>query len=133
MANALNTCTVTCNIASSPGTTVYTYTVPTTDTYNVAITLQLPKADPVMSAYGANAGAGTGTSTGTQTQSAVVTVVKKNSTTLYTSAAGDRGVFLNNQSATANDTITVNLYSSSSIDQQPQAVQATIAISEGAF
>ena len=105
--------------------------VPTTDQYTIQVTNQLPKADPTMSAYGANAGAGTGTNTGTQTQSAVVTVIKVNSTTKYTSAAGDRGVGPLTLQCTAADTIHVVTTSAASIDNQPQAVQTTITISEG--
>lgn len=105
--------------------------VPTTDQYIVQVTNQLPKADPTMSAYGAGGGAGTGTNTGTQTQSAVVTVIKVNSTTQLTSNAGDRGVGPITVQCTAGDTIKVITSSSAAIDKQPQAVQTTIAISEG--
>ena len=105
--------------------------VPTTDQYTVQVTNQLPKADPVPSVYSSNAGAGGGTNSGTQTQSAVVTVVKVNSTTKYTSTAGDRGVGPLTLQCTSGDTIHVVTTSSSSIDNQPQAVQTTITVSEG--
>jgi hypothetical protein len=105
--------------------------VPTTDQYTVGVTNQLRNIDPVPSAYSSNAGAGGGTNTGTQTQSAVVTVVKVNSTTKYTSNAGDRGVGPITVQCTAGDTIKVITSSSASIDNQPQAVQTTITVSEG--
>ncbi len=130
MANYMQSATVTCNVAASPGTAVYTCTLPTTDTYTIQGTLQLPKSDPVPSAYSSNAGAGGGTNTGTQSQSAVVLVVKNGSTTIYTSAAGDRG-FVTTNSATAGDVITISLYSSSTPDEQVNACQLTVAISEG--
>ena len=105
--------------------------VPTTDQYTVQVTNQLPKADPTVSTYGAGGGAGTGTNTGTQTQSAVVTVIKVNSSTQLTSSAGDRGAGPITVQCTAGDTIKVITSSSASIDNQPQAVQTTITIAEG--
>lgn len=107
--------------------------VPSTDQYIVQVTNQLRNIDPVPSAYSSNAGAGGGTNTGTQTQSAVVTVIKVNSTTQITSNAGDRGVGPITVQCSSGDTIKVITSSSASVDKQPQAVQTTIAISQGAL
>jgi hypothetical protein len=103
--------------------------VPTTDNYIIQCTLQLPNVVPSATA-GAGGGAGTGTGGGPQLNSQVVTVVKQNSTTRYTSNAGDRG-FITQISCTAGDTIKVITSSSLSQDQQPQAVQVTITVTEG--
>lgn len=104
--------------------------VPDTADYIVSVTNQARNIDPVVTTYGAGGGAGTGTNTGTQTQSAIVTVVKVNSSTKYTSNAGDRGL-LTSVSASAGDTIKIITSSTAASDKQPQAVQTTIAISQG--
>jgi hypothetical protein len=106
--------------------------VPTTDQYSVRVSLQLPNIVPAMSAYGAGGGAGTGTGGGPQVNSQVVTVIKQNSTTKYTSNAGDRGIGPLVLSCSASDIIKVITSSSLAQDNQPQAIQVTIAISEGA-
>lgn len=107
--------------------------VPSTDQYIVSVTNQARNIDPVPSAYSSNAGAGGGTNTGTQTQSAIVTVIKVNNSTQITSNAGDRGVGPITVQCTAGDTIKVITSSSAASDKQPQAVQTTIAISQGAL
>jgi hypothetical protein len=109
------------------GTT--TLNIQNTDVYNVNVTNQT--TNQVTSATtGAGGGAGTGTG-GSQVNSQVVTLIKKNGTTIYTSAAGDRGATLNAISCTAGDVITVVTSSSLAQDQQLNAIQTTIALSEG--
>lgn len=129
MANAYSTATVTCNVAASPGTQVFSATLPTADQYVIQGTLQLPNVVPSAS-QGSGAGAGTGTGGGAQVNSSVVTVVKQNSSTIFTSNAGARG-FSTAVTASAGDVITINLYSSTAQDQQLNSCQATISIYEG--
>lgn len=107
----------------------YTVNIPTTDVYTIQGTLQLPNVIP-SATQGAGGGAGTGTGGGPEIPSQVVTIVKHNGSTIYTSNAGDRG-FITGLSATAGDTLTVTLSSSLAQDEQPQAVQCTIAVYEG--
>lgn len=109
---------------------VTTLNIQNTDIYNVNVTLQIPTGVPAPTA-GAGAGAGTGTTTGGLVPSQVVTTIRQNGSTIGTSTAGAKGLTLAGISCTAGDTITVTLTSSLSQDQQPQAVQATIALSEG--
>lgn len=114
--------------ATNLGTT--TLNILNTDIYNVNVTLQIPNVVPTAT-QGTGGGAGTGTGGGTQIASQVVTTIKQNGSTIGTSAAGSKGLTLAGVSCTAGDTITVALTSSLSQDQQPNAVQATIALSEG--
>ena len=109
------------------GTTVIG--IPNTDVYTVQCTLQLPNIVPSASP-GAGGGAGTGTGGGPQVNSQVVTVIKHNTTTLYTSNAGDRGAMIG-FSASAGDTLSIILSSSLLQDEQTNAVQCTIAVYEG--
>jgi len=111
------------------GLNTFVFSCPQSDNYMIQGTLQLPNIDPAASP-GAGAGAGTGTGGGPQVSSQVVTVVKHGSSTIYTSNAGDRG-FLIGLNASAGDTISVILSSSLAQDEQPNAVQCTIAISQG--
>jgi len=108
----------------------FDFVAPSTDSYTIQGTIQAPNIVPGMSAYGAGGGAGTGTGGGAQVASQVVAVVKLNSSTKYTSNAGDRG-FSVGINATAGDTIKVILSSSLAQDEQLNAIQCTIAISEG--
>jgi hypothetical protein len=62
--------------------------------------------------------------------SAVVTTIAVNSTTKYTSNAGDRGVDFQ-VAATSGDTIKVTTSSSNANDNSINAVVTTITISEG--
>ncbi len=105
--------------------------VPATDVYNIMVTIQQPSAEAPAASQGAGGGAGTGTGGGPRVPSQVVTVIKVNSTTKLTSNAGDLGVGLSTQTATAGDTIKVILSSSLAVDNQPQAIKATIAVSQG--
>lgn len=107
----------------------FDFYAPSTDSYTVQGTIQAPNVVPA-GTQGAGGGAGTGTGGGAQVNSQVLTVIKLNSTTKYTSTAGDRG-FSTVVNATAGDTIKVILSSSLAQDNQPQAIQCTIAISEG--
>lgn len=106
-------------------------TVPTTDTYNVIVTIQTPVAQTPAATQGPGGGAGTGTGGGPTVPSQVVCVIKVNSTTKLTSAAGDRGASLIGQACTAGDVIKVILSSSLAQDTQLNAVKATITVSEG--
>jgi hypothetical protein len=115
--------------ATVQGLNTYVCTLPNTDSYTVRGTLQLPNIVPSAS-QGAGGGTGTGTGGGPQVASQVVTVVKHNSSTVYTSNAGDRG-FIVGFSATAGDTVSLIMSSSLSQDQQPNAVQLTFSIDEG--
>lgn len=105
-------------------------TVPATDQYTVQVTLQLPNVVP-SATTGPGGGAGTGTGGGPQVNSQVVTTIKQNTTTIQTSAAGSRGIGPLTLQCTPGDVIKVITSSSLSQDQQPQAVQATITVSEG--
>lgn len=113
------------------GLQTFIFNCPDSATYGVNCTLQLPNVVPTAT-QGAGGGAGTGTGGGPQLASQVVTAIKHNSSTIYTSAAGDRGA-TTSVTATAGDTISVILSSSELQDEQPQAVQCTVAISEGVF
>jgi hypothetical protein len=86
--------------------------VPDTATYNVDVKLQIPSR--VQSG----------------SDSAVVVVIKKNSTTEYTGTAGATGAWVQ-IACSAGDTIKVITSSSNAIDEAINAVQGTIAISEG--
>jgi len=126
LANYVSNITVT-------GLQEFDFIVPTTDTYNVAGTLQLPtNLVPTAASGSGGGGIGTGSVPGLPIPSQVVVVVKVNSTTKYTSNAGDRGFFIGVQ-ATAGDTIKVTLSSSLAQDEQLNATQCTISISEGAY
>lgn len=107
----------------------FDFSAPSTDSYTVQGTIQAPNIVP-SGTQGAGGGAGTGTGGGPQVNSQVLTVIKLNNTTKYTGTAGDRG-FTTTINATAGDTIKVILSSSLAQDNQPQAIQCTIAISEG--
>jgi hypothetical protein len=123
MANQASTQTV-----SGLGTT--TINITSTDTYNVDVTLELPRYSNSVT-QGAGGGAATGSGSTAKVLSQVVTVINRNGTPIVTSAAGARGVSANTIACTAGDTITVVTSSSASQDQQPNAVKATIALSEG--
>ena len=86
--------------------------VPDTSMYTVKCTLTLPS---IVQGNG---------------QSAVVTVVKVNSTTKYTSNAGDFGVDCE-VACSAGDTIKIITSSSNANDNAINAVRIQIAISEG--
>lgn len=115
--------------ATVTGLQEFDFVAPSTDAYTVQGTIQAPCIVP-SATQGAGGGAGTGTGGGAQIASQVVTVVKLNSSTKYTSNAGDKG-FIVGINATAGDTIKVILSSSLAQDNQPNAIQCTIAISEG--
>lgn len=86
--------------------------VPTTDTYVVNVSLTLPSIPQSGAA------------------SAVVTTVKVNSSTKYTSNAGDFG--LNYEvSCTAGDTIKITTASAQANDNAANAVKVSVAIYEG--
>jgi hypothetical protein len=115
------------------GTT--TLNITNTDTYTVAVTLQLPTMSATaIPGAGGGAGTGTGGSIGSSTQrvtSQVVTTVKQNGSTIATSSAGAKGLTVPGIACTAGDTIAIQLSSSLAQDQQENAIQATIALSEG--
>jgi hypothetical protein len=115
--------------ASFTGLNTVILNCPNTDVYTIQGSLQLPNIVPSPLA-GPGGGAGTGSGSGPQVNSQVVTVIKHNSTTVYTSNAGDRG-FITGITATAGDTISVILSSSLAQDEQLNAAQVTIALYEG--
>ena len=112
MSNYYTTATA-CGNVTSGGTTVYTATLPSTDVYTIQVRNQLPSAV-------FNGG----------TKSTVVTTIKHNGSTVATSNAGDFQVQAQFQ-ATAADTISVVLASSTAVDQAINAVKSTIIVSEG--
>jgi hypothetical protein len=114
------------------GLATTTINIPTTDIYNLQATLQLPTQSG-SATQGPGGGAGTGTGAAPQVASQVVATVQHNSSTVLTTIAGSRGFGINTISCTAGDTLTIALSSSLAADQQPQAVQMTVAVSEGAL
>lgn len=110
------------------GTT--TLNIVNTDTYTVNVKLQAPNIVPT-AAQGAGGGTGTGSTPGTQIASQVVITINKNGSSQGASSAGAKGLQIRGISCTTGDNITVVLTSSLAQDQQPNAVQATIALSEG--
>ena len=85
---------------------------PEAATYNVDVKLQIPSR--VQSG----------------SDSAVLTVIKKNASTIYTGVAGSTGAWTQ-VACSAGDTISVVTSSSNTIDNNLNAVQGTIAISDG--
>ena len=108
-----------------------TVNIPTTDIYAIVATLQAPSLVTAATA-GPGGGAGTGTG-GTQSNSQVVLTIKQNGSTVATSTAGQRGITIPALSCTAADVITITPSSSLAQDQQPNAVQVTVTVSEGAL
>ena len=103
--------------------------LPNTDTYTIQGTLELRSFAPTAT-QGPGGGAGTGVGGGPQINSQVVATIKHNSTTIFTSNAGDKG-FLAGFQAVAGDTVSVTLSSSLASDNQLNAVKCTIAVYEG--
>jgi len=103
--------------------------VPDTANYQVKCKLQLPNAIVPTATQGSGGGAGTGSGGGAAVASQVVTLIKLNSSTKYTSNAGDAGASIA-IAATAGDTIKVVTSSSLAQDNQPEAVKVTISIYE---
>lgn len=116
--------------ASFSGLTTSTVTVPTTDLYNFVGTLTLTKNDG-SATQGAGGGAGTGTGAPQPVPSQVVVTIKQNSSTIFTTTAGDQGFALRAVVCTAGDVISFITTSSLSQDQQPNAVRLTVATSQG--
>ena len=110
------------------GTT--TLTANNTDTYTINVTLQIPNIDP-SATTGPGGGAGTGTSGGPEVPSQVVCTIRQNGSLLGASSPGAKGLTIKGIACTAGDTLTVTLTSSLPQDEQLNAVQATIAFSEG--
>lgn len=117
--------------SSFTGLQTYTLTIPSTDIYNFQGTLATPTAQSPAVSQGPGGGAGTGSGGGPRIPSQVVVTIRKNGSIVYTSAAGDRGFALNALSCAANDSITFALTSSLASDQALNAVQMTLAVSEG--
>lgn len=101
-------------IGTVTGLNTFVYSAPDTGPYIVSGTLQLPNA----------------VSLGSNIASGVITTVKRNSSTVYTSAPGQRG-FAVIVPASAGDILQVILSSSVAQDQVINSVQATICVSEG--
>ena len=99
---------------SITGLQTFVFSCPDTNNYTVNCTLTLPTAQ----------------SLGTNVASGVVTTIKHNSTTIYTSQPGDKGLQVA-VGATAGDTLSVILSSSVAQDQVINAVRCTVGIWEG--
>ena len=99
MANQSSTQTV-----SGLGTT--TLNITSTDTYNVEVTLELPRYSNSVT-QGAGGGAATGSGSTAKVLSQVVTVINHNGSPVVTSTAGARGAAVNGLDCTAGDTITI--------------------------
>jgi hypothetical protein len=97
------------------GSPIYSVTVPTADTYVIQASLTLP------------------TTVTSGSPSAVVIVVKHNSTTVYTGAPGDEGFSLGGIQCAASDTLSVNLTSANSNDNQLNAVKMSVQVWEGGY
>jgi hypothetical protein len=115
------------------GLTTQHINIPTTDTYNLSVKTTLPSNNTNTSSALTGPGGGTGTGTGAAPTptSQVVTTIKQNGSTIYTSAAGTRGFELNAIVCTAGDVLDVVTSSSLASDQQLEAVKTTVAVSEG--
>jgi hypothetical protein len=109
----------------------FDFLAPEAGNYVINGTLQLPNQIVPTAAQGPGGG-GIGTSSvpGIAIPSQVVTVIKLNSTTKYTSNAGDRGFSTGIVGVAQGDTIKVILSSSLAQDNQPEAVQCTLSIFE---
>lgn len=118
------------HIESIPDLGTATVIVPNTDTYLVQGTLSLPAQVPAP-IPGPGGGAGTGSGSGPQVNSQVIVTIKQNGSTVYTSAAGDKGFCLPALNCTAGDILTFQRASSLSQDQQPNSVRLTLVVSEG--
>ncbi len=118
--------------ATFTGLTEFDYIVQEAGNYTVRCKLELPSLIVPTPTPGAGGGAGTGTNAASTQAipSQVVTIIKLNSTTKLTSAAGDRGASVDISGASAGDTIKVILSSSLAQDNQPEAVKCTVAIYE---
>jgi hypothetical protein len=99
-------------VETSTGLGEMDFIVPNSDTYTVRVALTLPS---IIQGQG---------------QSAVVTTVKVNSTTYYTSNAGDFGLVYQ-VACSAGDTLKVITASSNANDNAINAVKVRVAISEG--
>lgn len=93
--------------------TACSFGVPEADTYAVDAKLTLPSVPA-----------------GSSGASAVVLVINKNGSPVYTGSAGARGAHTEVVCA-ANDVISVVLSSALAIDNEPNAVKCTIALSAG--
>jgi len=80
-------------------------------TYGIIVSLTLP-----------------GISKGDPSNSQAVTVVKQNSTTIYTGLAGAEGLTLTGLSAAAGDTFSVILSSAAAVDQGNNVIKGVVAI-----
>lgn len=114
---------------TATGLQAITINIPTTDIYAIVATVQAPSL-VTAATPGAGGGAGTGTG-GTQSNSQVVLTIKQNGTTVATSSAGQRGLTIPALSCTAADVITITPSSSLAQDQQTNAIQTTVTVSEG--
>ncbi len=62
------------------------------------------------------------------TPSALVTVIKQNGSTLFTSDAGQNGAYLNNIICAAGDTLSVTYSSTAAVDKVLNAVKSAIIV-----
>jgi|SRR5271166_245853 len=114
---------------TATGLQAITINIPTTDIYAIVATVQAPSFT-TSATPGPGGGAGTGTG-GTKSESQVVLTIKQNGTTVATSTAGSRGLTIPALSCTAADVITITPSSSLAQDQQTNAIQTTVTVSEG--
>jgi hypothetical protein len=114
------------------GLSVYTFVVPTSDTYYIDGKMQLPNSDPSAS-QGPGGGAGTGIGGGPRSPSQVVMTIRQNGSAVLISQPGAYGFILANLPCTAGDVLTFTTTSSAPQDQQPNSIRVTLAISEGAI
>lgn len=99
------------NINSTIGSLRATdFSLPVAGVYSINGTLELPDLQE-----------------GAPADSQVVSVVKQNGSTKYTSAAGDRGFHIALLCA-ANDVITIDLSSAAAVDNLPNAIKCTVSI-----
>jgi len=117
------------NTQTATGLQTITINLPNTDVYSIVGTIQAPNI-VTAATQGAGGGAGTGIG-GTVSQSQIVVTIKQNGSTIYTSSAGQRGFAIPALSATAGDVITIIPSSSLAQDEELQAIQITVATSEG--
>jgi hypothetical protein len=114
---------------SMQGLQTYLIDVPNTDSYVVNVTNTLPTITTT-----GNVGSGAGSQpvlTSTPAlQSSLITTIKHNSSTVYTSNAGDKSAYAV-ISATAGDSISIITSSSNAADEAINAIRSSISISEG--
>jgi hypothetical protein len=93
------------------GLGTFTTSVEVTGLYDISGSLSLPEI-----------------SKGDPASSQVVSTIKKNGSTIFTSSAGAAGFQIKNYPFTAADTVTVQLTSAAAVDQGINVIKCTVAI-----